>query len=108
MRFYLPLQSKFILSLAAYLILLSLTACDPEGKKECAWTLEPEPSLIGKVQEGFIPVCARNRQKMKQDCRLQVKLEYAKENLGKKFRYVDMQVESPALPRTVSSITFCE
>lgn len=82
-------------------------ACDPEGKKECAWVLEPEPELIQKVEDGFIPVCARNRKTMKQDCRLQTTLEKAKQYYGKTFRYTDMKIESVALPRTIRSISFC-
>ena len=46
--------------------------------------------------------------KMKEDCRLQATLELAKRYAGKKFRYVDLEIESPALPRTVTKITFCE
>lgn len=85
-----------------------LIACDSEGKKKCDWVLEPEPKLIGKTEEGFIPVCARNRKTMKQDCRLQTSLEKAKSYSGKVFRYVDMEIESVALPRTIKSIKFCE
>jgi len=88
--------------------ILGLLACDPEGKKECAWHLEPEPELIGKVRPGFIPVCARNRTTMKQDCRLQTTLERAKKYYGKTFRYTDLKVESVALPRTIKSIKFCK
>ena len=91
-----------------FILLLLVCACDPEGQKECAWTLEPEPGLIGKTLQGYIPVCARNRVSNKQDCRLQVRMEKAKEYFGKKFRYVDIVLESPALPRTIVQITFCE
>ena len=88
--------------------LFFLSACDPEGKKECDWVLEPEPKLIGKTEEGYIPVCARNRKTMKQDCRLQTTLEEAKSYSGKVFRYVDMEIESVALPRTIKTIKFCK
>jgi hypothetical protein len=87
---------------------LALAACDPDGKKSCAWVLEPEPSLQGKTDPGYIPVCARNRTTMKEDCRLQATLEYAKKVYGRKFRYVDLRVESPGLPRTISKIEFCD
>ena len=41
----------------AILPILTLLGCDPEGKKECQWTLEPEPKLIGTTTEpGMIPV----------------------------------------------------
>ena len=84
-----------------------LLACDPEGKNECAWVLEPEPKLTDKVEPGFIPVCARNRRTMKQDCRLQTTLEKAREFYGKTFRYTDLKIKSVALPRTIKSIRFC-
>ncbi|MCB9228430.1 MAG: hypothetical protein H6618_02370 [Deltaproteobacteria bacterium] len=87
---------------------LLLLSCDPEGRKDCAWVLEPEPDLKGKVQEGYIPVCARNRRTMKQDCRLQLRPEQISEYTGKKFRYSDLQVVSVALPRTIRSLKFCE
>lgn len=87
---------------------LLLSACDPDGKEQCAWTLEPEPSLISKVEEGFIPVCARNRTTQKQDCRLQTNLEFAKKIYGKRFRYVDLEIDSVVLPRTIKRITFCQ
>ncbi len=93
---------KLILCLA-----FLLTQCDPEGKKNCDWTLEPEPSLKGQSQDGFIPVCARNRVTMKQDCRFQTKLDYAKNIYGKNFKYIDIEVESPALPRTITKIKLC-
>ena len=60
-----------------------------------------------EVEEGYIPVCARNRTSMKQDCRLQIKPSEAKKFLSKKFRYDDLKVESPALPRTIKSVKFC-
>jgi hypothetical protein len=94
----------------ALIILTSfgLSACDPEGKKDCAWTLEPEIKLEGTTDPGYIPVCARNRKTEKQDCRLQATVEFAKKIYGKKFRYVDMVIESPGLPRTVTDIKLCD
>lgn len=85
-----------------------LVACDPEGRKNCDWVLEPEPKLIGTTSEGMIPVCARNRQTNKEDCRLQTSLAYAEKVYGRKFRYVDLRVESPGIPRTIDSIKFCD
>jgi hypothetical protein len=87
---------------------LFVVACDPDGKKECQWVLEPEPTLKGTTDEGMIPVCARNRKSMKEDCRLQTTLEYAQQVYGRRFRYVDVRVESPGLPRTVKAIKFCD
>lgn len=96
-----------LMFLTAVLCLLSI-GCDPEGKKACEWVLEPEPSLKGSADPGFIPVCARNRRTMKEDCRLQTTLEYAEKALERKFRYIDLRVESPGLPRTVKTIKFCD
>lgn len=91
------------------LALLGATpACDPDGKKECSWILETEPKLIGKVAQGFIPVCARNRKTMKQDCRFQATANQAERFAGRKIRYNDIKVESPALPRTIVDYKFCD
>jgi hypothetical protein len=95
--------------LCALLLLgAALLACDPEGNKECAWVLEPEPDLRGTTEAEMIPVCARNRDKNKQDCRLQTTLAFAKKVFEKKFRYVDLEVKSPGIPRTVTAIKFCD
>lgn len=93
--------------LTAVVMFLSV-GCDPDGKKACEWVLEPEPNLKGSTDPGYIPVCARNRRTMKEDCRLQTTLEYAEKVLERKFRYVDLRVESPGLPRTIKSIKFCD
>src|SRR5688500_2405556 len=61
----------------AIAISVLLLGCDPEGRKECVWVLEPEPKLDGSTDAGMIPVCARNRKTMKEDCRLQTSLAYA-------------------------------
>ncbi len=98
--------TKFFLIIA--LTAFGTLACDPDGKANCDWTLEPEPTLKDKVQQGFIPVCARNRKTMKQDCRLQTTLEKAKEYSSKRFKYNDLEVESVGLPRTIKAISFCE
>ena len=90
------------------LLLIFTIGCDPEGKKNCDWVLEPEPKKIDMAQLGFIPVCARNRVTMKQDCRLQTTLEYAKKVYGKKFRYIDLKVKNIGIPRTIDSIEFCK
>ena len=87
--------------------ILNLVACDQDKKKECHWTLEPEPKLVGWTDPGYIPVCARNRENMKQDCKLQATLEYAKEVHGRKFRLADVKKE-PGVPHTVTDITFCD
>ena len=89
-------------------ILSMMLACDPEGRKECHWVLEPEVRRKQQVEDGFIPLCARNRKTMKQDCLLQATKEQTNKYLGKKFRYVDLRVKSPALPRTIISVRFCD
>lgn len=88
--------------------LLLIFACDPEGKKECQWTLEPEPKLIGTTSEpGMIPVCARNRTTNKQDCRFQASLDFAKSAFEKKFKYVDIDSDNSKMPRVIKNIKFC-
>ena len=104
------MQRKFLLrgiGLAFLISFLSSCSCDPEGKKACSWYLEPEIGQIDRVQPGYVPLCARNRKTMKQDCRLQAKIELAQNASGKPFRYVDMKIASVALPRTITDITFC-
>ena len=86
---------------------LALLACDPDGKKDCAWVLEPEAKLEGTTEPGFIPVCARNRKSMKEDCAMQATLDYAKQAYERKFRYVDIRFASAGQLHTVSSIKFC-
>jgi len=88
----------------------TLSACDPEHKTKCEWFLIPderrkEDATIG---EGMIPVCARNLVVKKEDCRLQAKLEFAKDLYGKKFIYNDMKTENLAVPRTISDVKVCE
>ena len=87
---------------------LGLLGCDPDGKKRCAWVLEPEPRNEGNSDPGMYSVCARNRETMKEDCRLQTSKEYAMKALNRKFRYADLEIESPGLPRTIKSIKFCD
>jgi hypothetical protein len=87
----------------------ALTSCDPEGRKECEWALEPEPSLVADVnQPGMIPVCARNRKTNKQDCRFQTTLELAKSAWNRKFRYDHIDANMKHLPRIINKITFCD
>jgi hypothetical protein len=90
------------------IVALLVTGCDPEGKKECQWTLEPEVNLIGTTTEpGMIPVCARNRVKNKEDCRFQANMDFAKSAWMRKFKYVDIDSDNSRLPRIIKSIKFC-
>jgi hypothetical protein len=92
----------------AALLGLLLFGCDPEGKKECQWTLEPEPKLIGTTTEaGMIPVCARNRKTNKEDCRFQTSMDFAKSAWMKKFKYVDIDSDNSRLPRIIKNIKYC-
>ena len=84
------------------------SACDPEGRKECSWTLEPEPKLIGTTMQGYIPVCVRNRTTNHQDCRYQATLEFAKSAWSRKFRYVDIDADATHAPKVLKNIKFCD
>lgn len=86
---------------------MSLSACDPDGRKKCQWVLEPDPTLLHRVDDGYVPVCARNRETMKQDCRLQTTLEFAKSTSGKTFRYVDMEIEKAGKVKKITKIEYC-
>ena len=97
-----------LIRLLTFVTIVGTMSCDPEGKKDCVWTLEPEPKNVKIAQPGMIPLCARNRVTMKQDCRLQAPIEFAKNAWGKTFRYEDMSVKSYGIPRTIASIKFCE
>lgn len=68
----------------------------------------PNVDKIGKTDEGFIPVCARNMVSMKEDCRLQTTLDFAKKIYGKKFKYVDLKVKTFGMPRTIKELKLCE
>lgn len=98
---------KYLKNIAIIMGSLILPGCDPDGKSKCDWVLEPNPENIKRVDEGYVPVCARNRETMKQDCRLQATLELAKSTTGKKFRYNDMKLEKNGLPKTIKSIKYC-
>jgi hypothetical protein len=88
--------------------LIGLTACDPEHKKKCEWYLMPNPDAKTKVEEGYIPVCARNLIINKEDCRLQAKLDYSKKIYGQKFKYSDLKVDEGRYPKKVLSIKKCD
>ena len=99
---------RYIAIISAGVFSMLLAGCDPEGKKECQWTLEPEPKLIGTTNEpGMIPVCARNRTTNKEDCRFQASMDFAKSAWTKKFRYVDIESDNRRSPRIVKNIKFC-
>lgn len=87
---------------------LLLSSCDPEGRQQCQWTLEPEPKLIGTTEEGLIPVCARNRVTDRQDCRFQTTLAFAESAWTKKFRYVDIDADATKAPKVIRKIKYCE
>lgn len=85
------------------------SSCDPDGKKQCAWFLRPDSQRPpDQIREGFVPVCAANLKTNKQDCRLQATLDLAKKSEKRQFRYVDMKVKGPGIPRTIESIEYCD
>ncbi len=99
------------ISLIVMLLIFSSAAfrgCQSEGKKDCDWVLEPAPENAGKADEGYVPVCARNRTADRQDCQLQIKLELAKTTDGKKFRYSDIKFGEKNFPKIIESISFCD
>lgn len=97
------------LILASVVTLGGLSSCDPEGFKDCSWTLEPEPSLIDKITTlGMVPVCARNREKNKEDCRFQATLEFSKSAWTRKFKYTDIVSDKSKFPRLITNITYCD
>lgn len=89
------------------LLLLSL-GCDPEHRRACEWYLMPNVVRQIGVEEGYVPVCARNLKVQKEDCRLQTTLSFAKKVQGRPFRYSDMKVKDFGLPRTIDTIKFCD
>jgi hypothetical protein len=94
-------------TLFLFAIVAALTSCDPEHRKKCEWYLMPDQDRKIETKEGVIPVCARNFVTNKQDCRLIAPLDFAREAYNKKFKYVDMKVDGPGIPRTVLEIKFC-
>jgi hypothetical protein len=91
------------------LILAALTgACDPEHKGACEWFLMPNDVKVSTVDDGYVPVCARNLGVNKEDCRLQTTLKFAEKAYRRRFRYTDLKVKDFGLPRTIDSIKFCE
>ena len=89
---------------------LTQSACDPEHRKKCEWFLIPDTARKDdpKIDQGFIPVCARNLVVNKEDCRLQATPEFAKSAWNKKFRYTDLKTDGIKLPQRVSQIDYCE
>ncbi len=94
--------------LLSLMLILPLLGCDPDHKNKCEWYIVPDVDRIGQVDEGMIPVCARNFVVNKQDCRLQTTLAFAEKIYKKSFRYVDLKTKNAARPRTIDEIRFCE
>lgn len=106
------MKSKFLRTnlefLAFILLTTALSSCDREHLNKCEWYLIPDQDRKSPVQDGYIPVCARNYKVVKQDCRLQATFEFAEKAYNRKFRFKDMKVDGPGIPRTVKSIRYCE
>lgn len=86
------------------------SSCDVNHMDRCEWYLMPNPDQewIAKVDDGFIPVCARNLVINRENCNLQATLEFAESHYGKKFRYDDMDVDmTEKFPRKVKAIKEC-
>ncbi|MBQ46267.1 MAG: hypothetical protein CMP10_02005 [Zetaproteobacteria bacterium] len=88
--------------------LMVIFGCDPERREKCEWYLMPDKERRGQTEENMIPVCARNLKSSKEDCRLQTTLKFAEHAWNRKFRYIDLKVESYGNPRSISQIEFCE
>jgi len=102
---------KLMLSITramAVICLFWVAGCDPDGRKDCDWVLEPEPNNTQEVEAGYIPVCARNRKTMKEDCRMQATLEFAKKVYGRKFRLSEVEYSNKTYPKTVVDLTYCD
>jgi hypothetical protein len=68
----------------------------------------PSDDWITRVDEGYIPVCARNLEINRENCDLQATLEFSEEHYGKKFRYSELQLDtSGKFPRKVVGMTAC-
>jgi hypothetical protein len=90
--------------------LTTLAGCDLNHQQRCEWYLmpNPDPQWISKVDEGFIPVCARNLVINRENCDLQATLEFAEVQYGKKFRYSDIELDtSGKFPRKVTGFKEC-
>jgi len=104
-----PRKSTLTNLVGTILVMAALSGCDWNHEKKCEWYLMPDPERIGKSDEGFIPVCARNLVINKENCYLQATLSMAQEYYGKKFRMVDVEIDRTGhFPRTVKSIKTCE
>jgi hypothetical protein len=87
----------------------TLTACDPEGKKQCAWFFEYDGHRHPNMMlEGYVPICLKNLTTNKMDCRFVITPDMGVSYYGKYFRYTDVKVTSVALPRIIKSIKTCQ
>ena len=82
--------------------------CDIHRLKKCEWYLVPEPQHKKLVEDGWVPLCARNYATKKQRCYFQAKLDFAEKIYGKKFRFVDIEFEEYPIPRKILSANSCE
>jgi hypothetical protein len=92
------------------MLTMLLSGCDWWAQRQCAWYLMPDTDKKreGTTEQGFIPVCARNLDVNKEYCQIQATLEFAEKSYGKKFRYIDMELDlNSSFPRKVSNIKFC-
>lgn len=102
-------NKKNCLPASCILLFLCLTGCEWIHQRKCEWYLMPDETRIGKADEGYIPVCARNLVINKEQCNLQATLEFTEKNYGRKFKSVDMKLDLEGkFPRKILDIKFCE
>ena len=85
-----------------------MVSCDWYHKDKCEWYLVPEPDDIGKIEPGWVSLCARNYEINKQRCLLKAKLPFAKAVFGKPFKYSSLKVIQSPYPKEVKSVKICE
>lgn len=101
--------ASYVIGVSAVVASLFLLTHDWQRKNKCEWYLIPDTSEGRSSDEGMIPVCARNYEIHKQNCRLQAKMGFAKKYFKKKFRLDEMQLSSKtSYPKEVVGITVCE
>lgn len=95
-------------SLIFLLVAIWVSGCDPNHKKKCEWHLVPELRHKQTVEPGWVSLCAKNYVTMKQKCFIQAKLGFSEKIYGRKFRYVDLELDEKSFPKKVSTIKFCD
>jgi hypothetical protein len=90
--------------IAVVVLVMAVCACDLSHMQRCEWYLMPNPSddWMARVDDGYIPVCARNLEINQENCNLQATLEFSEKHYGLKFRYSEIELDtSGKFPRKV-------